>query len=267
VTNSTLDYLLKDEDWKVLEDMKERMLGECDECDHTGHRLAKDQSRKAAWTKTEECSCLKRFKRYKEYYKSRIPEIYWKLNDKNFEGDKSALKLVMRYNEKIHNAVAKGLGFLFYGNNGNGKTTLSCIIAKHAIKNGYSVLYGTLQSYLNMVMDSFGSDAQTEKVRDLIKNVDVLIIDELGKEHVKRNEATGTVFGFSEFEQILRHREGKNKVVIEITNLRPQQLESQYGASIASLFEGALKKVEVTGPDMRRTLKSKSWEKRLEGKE
>lgn len=266
MTSQHLDYLLKEEDWKVLEDMKERMLGECEICDHTGHCIAKDDG-KTAWTKTKECRCLKRFKRFKEYYKARIPEIYWRLDQKNFKGDKSALKIVVKYCDRIQNAMNKGLGFLFYGNNGNGKTTLACIIGKEAIKHGYSVYYGTLQSYLNLIMDSFGSDNQTEKVRDLIKNVDLLIIDELGKEHIKKNEATGTVFGFSEFEQILRYREGKSKAVIEISNLRPQQLESRYGASIASLFEGSLKPLEVMGLDMRRTMKSKSWEDRLEGKE
>jgi len=265
MTSQHLDYLLKEEDWKTLEEMKERMLNECEVCDHTGHCIVKDD-KKTAWTKTKECRCLRRFKRFKEYYKARIPEIYWRLDEKNFKGDKAALKVVMKYCNKIDNAMDEGLGFLFYGNNGNGKTTLSCIIGKYAIKHGYSVYYGTLQSYLNLIMDSFGSDNQTEKVRDLIKNVDLLIIDELGKEHIKKNEATGTVFGLSEFEQILRYREGKNKAIIEISNLRPQQLESRYGASITSLLEGSMKPYEVMGIDMRRTMKKKSWDDRLEGR-
>lgn len=262
-----IDYLLNENDWTYLGTLKERVLGECEICDHTGHKLAKGEKQKGAWTKTIACSCLKKFRRFKEYYKARMPETYWRLDEKNFKGDRSALKTALKYCDNMDNAIKHGLGILFWGDNGNGKTTLSCIIGKYAIKCGYTILYGTLQSYLNMIMDSFGSDNQTEKVRDLIKGVDLLIIDELGKEHIKKNEATGTVFGLSEFEQFLRFREGNKKAMIALSNMRPQQLETRYGSSISSLFQGMMKPIEVSGTDMRRTLKAKSWDTLLvEGK-
>lgn len=260
-----IEYLLKEEDWETLETMKKTILDECEVCDHTGHRLAKDRDTKTIWTKTIECRCLKKFRRFKEYYKAKLPETYWRLDEKNFKGDKSALKIIMRYCENLDSAIAHGLGVLMWGTNGNGKTTMSGIIAKHALKKGYTVYYLTLQSMLNMIMASFGSDNETEKIRNLIMGVDILIVDEIGKEHIKKNESTGTVFGLSEFEQLLRSREGNKKILIGVTNLRPQQLDTKYGESIASLFKGMLKAIEVSGADMRRTVKSTSWEDKLMG--
>jgi len=44
-----------------------------------------------------------------------------------------------------------------------------------------------------------------------------------------------------------------------------KQMEHRYGPSISSLFHGAMKIVEVTGVDARRTVRSAKWDDLLTG--
>ena len=255
-----IDYLLLEDDFQKLEKMKVKILSDCGECDNSGHVIVNSQDKKSGWVKTTECSCLKLFRRYKEYYKARIPEVYWKVTEKNFYGDKIALRRTAKFMDYLKNAKDNGLGLMFRGPNGNGKTSLACIIAKYALKKGHSALYGTLQGYLNMIMQSFGQEQKTVLVRKLISEVDFLIVDEIGKEHLKKNAETGSIFGLSEFEQILREREGSKRSVIAITNLDYDKMQIQYGESISSLFSGRLKEIAVQGSDVRKTVHEKSWD-------
>lgn len=253
---------LTESDYEYLKVLKEEILGKCKVCDHSGFISAKNS--RNVFVVSEECVCIKKFKRYKEYFKAKIPRIYWNVTAKNFYGDKKALKFVEGYLENIHNAYHQGLGILFHGSNGNGKTSLVNIILKEAVKTKYSVYYTTLQNILNMIMDSFSPDSEKENIRQFLMNVDFLVIDEIGKEHIKKNQQ-GSFFGMVEFEELLRHREGKSKVNLLASNLKPQQIEARYGLSISSLFRGSMKLFEVTGADTRKFVKGPSWNKLLKG--
>ena len=260
-----VNYMLADRDYENLQRIKDNELKKCKRCDHTGF-IAVQSKDEEGWNGSKECKCLKRFKRYKRYYKAKIPRAYWKVSEDNFYGDKKALKIVSAYMDNIKSADRNGLGLLMWGTNGNGKTSLACIMLMYACDKKYSAFYTTLQNLLNMIMDSFKSDDQKNHVRDLLVNVDFLVVDEVGKEHIKKNKETGTVFGITEFEEILRHREGMKKPTFIVSNSRPQQMEARYGISIGSLFQGTLKTIEVTGVDTRKTVKQQSWDKMLKGK-
>ena len=256
-----VDYLLGESDYDELEHIKHSLVDDCEKCGGSGFKVVKGSK---VWSDTEECKCLLKFRRYKRYYKSKIPKNYWKITPSNFDGDQKALKQVKRYIDHINNAHKNGLGFLFHGTNGNGKTSLSCIIAKAALDYRFSALYSTFQQILNLIMSSFNDDEKKDGVRKLLHEVDFLIIDEVGKEHLKKQVGTGTVFGLVEFEELLRYREGTNRPTFIVTNLRMRELESKYGPSITSLFHGVMKEIEVTGVDKRKTSKKKDWEKLLE---
>ena len=257
--------MLNDRDFENLQRIKDKELKKCKKCDHSGFVVV-SSVKQDDWSGSKECKCLKRFKTYKRYYKARIPQAYWRVDEENFYGDKKALKTVSMYMDNFKNAIRRGLGLLMWGSNGNGKTSLGCIVGMYACDKKYSVFYTTLQNLLNMIMDSFKSDDQKNHVRDLLMNVDFLIVDEVGKEHIKKNRETGTVFGITEFEEILRYREGMKKALFIISNMRPEQMEAKYGISIGSLFQGTLKTIQVTGVDTRKTVKAKSWNRMLKGR-
>ena len=70
------------------------------------------------------------------------------------------------------------------GNNGVGKTHLACSIANKLIENGTPVIYGTLINLLAELRNSYDIDNNISEMEiiKLYENVDLLIIDDLGKE-------------------------------------------------------------------------------------
>lgn len=104
----------------------------------------------------------------------------------NFEVNNSNKKVYQNlkaYNEKLVNNIEKK-GVILVGGNGVGKTHLACSIANEFIKNGIPVIYGTLINLLAELKNSYTEDnniSETEII-NLYKTVDLLVIDDLGKE-------------------------------------------------------------------------------------
>ena len=260
-SKSKIDYKITEEDFENLLKLKQKLLSDCKRCDGEGI-LEVDSSEKSGWIGSRECKCMKKFHKLKEYYKARIPSTYWRVTEKNFYGDKKALKVVQKFMDNLENGIENGLGMLLWGTNGNGKTSLAIIALKYAITEGHTGYYITLQGLLNLIMHSFSDEKQKEDIRKIFTDVDFLVLDEIGKEHIKKN-SSGSVFGISEIEEIIRIREGKKKSTWMLSNFKPQQIEARYGLSLASLMSGVMKTIEVIGVDVRRTIKQSSWEQIL----
>ncbi len=104
----------------------------------------------------------------------------------NFEinnSNKKAFNNLKNYSEKLVNNIEKK-GLILVGNNGVGKTHLACSIANKFIENGIPVIYGTLINLLGELRNSYEIDNSISEMEiiKLYENVDLLIIDDLGKE-------------------------------------------------------------------------------------
>ena len=75
--------------------------------------------------------------------------------------------------------VTTNKGLFITGAYGVGKTYLASCIANEIIKNGKSVIFGTLIQLLDFIRDSEVSD---KDYLNLYSSVDLLVIDDLGKE-------------------------------------------------------------------------------------
>ena len=90
------------------------------------------------------CQCMLIFQYIIHLTEARIPEDYWALSLDNLEQvDPEFTEFVGYYCGRIHRAAKKGLGILFLGSNGIGKTSMMCEIGKEAIVQGYKVRYLT----------------------------------------------------------------------------------------------------------------------------
>ena len=87
------------------------------------------------------------------------------------------------YSEKLANSVERK-GLILVGNNGVGKTHLACSIANELIKNGIQIIYGTLINLLVELKNTYDVDNNISEMEiiKLYEKVDLLIIDDLGKE-------------------------------------------------------------------------------------
>ena len=102
----------------------------------------------------------------------------YKITNKN----KNAYDNVKKYvNKLIKETTDKGL--FVTGAYGVGKTYLASCIANEIIKNGKSVIFGTLIQLLDFIRDSYSDSEVSDKdYLNLYSSVDLLVIDDLGKE-------------------------------------------------------------------------------------
>ena len=133
----------------------------------------------------------------------------------NFEvnsNNKKVYQSLKEYSEKLANSVERK-GLILVGNNGVGKTHLACSIANELIKNGIPIIYGTLINLLAELKNTYDVDNNISemKIIKLYEKVDLLIIDDLGKE--KPSE-----WGLEKLFTIINSRYESNLPVLITTN-------------------------------------------------
>ena len=131
---------------------------------------------------------------------------------------------------------------LFYGNPGSGKTYLSYCISKAILDMGYLVIYKTSDELINNLRNiRFNNDSTLES---LILDCDLLIIDDLGAEHL--NE-----FSITELFNVFNKRILTNKKMLISTNLTLPGITKQYSERIASRLIGEFKLCKFYSEDIR----------------
>ena len=174
----------------------------------------------------------------------------------NFEvnsNNKKVYQSLKNYSEKLVNEVERK-GLILVGNNGVGKTHLACSIANELIKNGIPIIYGTLINLLAELKNTYDvyNNISEMKIIKLYEKVDLLIIDDLGKE--KPSE-----WGLEKLFTIINSRYENNLPVIITTNYDQNSLinrlsingEIETAKSIISRLYEMCYLVKIEGRDHR----------------
>lgn len=231
--NKKNDMLLK---------LKTGLLSACDKCNHTGwidgHGYADVM-----------CQCLSQFENYIKLDEAGIDREYWNVSFNDWKGDEVARSLVEKYIDKIDVAYEEGLGMVFWGNSGTGKTMLCSIVLKYAMRKNYSVRFITMAELLDVLRKKIADEQVELFYEDNIKNVDFLCIDNLGSEYSAKR--AGVSYSVAEFDILARHRRRNLLPTILTTNENPTEFNALYGSSISSLYSGCSKFVNVVGEDYR----------------
>ena len=207
------------------------------------------------------CACVKQRLIAKYYEMSNLAQILDKENFDTFdlgyystEVDKNhgisprdniqriwtaSLKFVEDFDTKFEN-------LMLYGATGLGKTFLSNCIAKELLDAGKTVLYTTAAALFKLVEDQrFNRNgAKSPAYLDMILDVDLLIIDDLGTEF-------STVVTTSELFNFINTRLLAKKSTIISTNLDPADFEEQYSDRITSRLFGEYMMLRFFGDDIR----------------
>jgi DNA replication protein DnaC len=143
----------------------------------------------------------------------------------------------------------KGLGLMFLGDVGVGKTHLAAAIANAAIEAGRSVLCGTVPDLLSRIKATFGSDTETEyEIMRPFYECSLLVLDDLGKENIS-SWVEERVY------MILNHRYIHGRQVVITMNVGLEVIQARYAwngkAIVSRLFE-MCEGINVKGPDYRR---------------
>lgn len=182
----------------------------------------------------------------------RLPERYWASSfDRVTDGKHKTL--LASYLRKIHVAMSRGAGIMLWGENSVGKTSAAAVVAKHARRFGYSVLFIRASELLKACVERTWFDAtKTQTVYERAAAVDLLVVDDLGHEH---HAQSGYMAGYADdlFEDLLRERTGRLRATIVTTNLNPSKIGENdcYKRSMRAVMKGSVLPVRVVGPDRR----------------
>jgi len=157
---------------------------------------------------------------------------------------------VFAYCRNFPNCTPKNI--LFYGPPGTGKTFLCNCIAKALLDRGFTVLYLSSSELMRQMADdhfSSSSDAKddTESIRDRLREVDMLIIDDLGAEHI--NSLT-----VAHFFECLNTRLQLNLATVISTNFSLKGIADNYTDRTSSRIQGYFRMYEFYGKDLRVSL-------------
>lgn len=140
-----------------------------------------------------------------------------------------------------------------YGKTGVGKTHLSLSIAKAVAGKGFTVAYGSIINYLNIIeKEHFGRAESSESdTMSLLINTELLVLDDLGSEF-------STSFYESVIYNIINSRINMGLPTIINTNLSTEELQKKYNDRIISRIFGMYTTLWLTGEDIRQIKRLKN---------
>lgn len=182
-----------------------------------------------------------------------IPEDYWGVDFSNYQGPQGARDQTITYLKKLEVMKQKGIGIMYVGPFGPGKTTLAMIAMKYLARSNWSVFCTSLGEIVETIQKSWNND--DEDSRDFLgkcRSRDFLLIDDVGKEH-----RGGSGFVQTVFDNLIRYRVQHRNPTFLTTNHTKTELEAAYGGSVISLLEGKILPVTVNAEDHRKTVLKK----------
>lgn len=133
------------------------------------------------------------------------------------------------YIENIDKVMDTGASLFFFGPNESGKTFSALHTLSYAIERGYSGYYINFQDLYKLYnKSSYDSEAdESSKIYSYVKNCDMLVIDELGKE----SSVTDGIIGF--LESIIKYRGTEVLPTIFCSNIKVNENDfyERYGNS------------------------------------
>ena len=178
-----------------------------------------------------------------------IGEDYWECDFSNFLGPESAATVAKTYLRRLEEMNEQGIGLVFAGPPGPGKTTLAVIVLKYLARANWTCYMTSLGEIVEHMKRGFSDKSEdSNELLDRAKKAHFLLIDDIGKEH-----AGPTGFSATTFDNLIRHRTQHRLPTLLTTNLTEREIRNRYGDAFVSLIRGKCLVVEVDAEDVRTT--------------
>lgn len=236
---------------KILEDNNipkdyDEVKYTCEKCLDTG------------FVDTEKCACFNQKLINMRYDLSNMKEMLHDFSEFSFDyySDKVIENLNMTEKENMKIIYEKSVDFcqndnaknlFFYGGCGFGKTFLSSCIAKKMMDNGKTVIYASSSNFFSQYEDYKFGKVDSESflnMRDMIKDADLLIIDDLGTE-------VESQMSLQFLNEILSERLNLKKKMIISTNMNMKGIAARYTDRVASRIYEMFEILHFVGTDIR----------------
>lgn len=158
-----------------------------------------------------------------------------------FTGDPEALKACRKWVDNLQD----GEGLVLCGSYGVGKTHLATATAREAMERyGITVWFSTFAGILQELKGTYGNSKEFNETLQKYRIVDLLVIDDLGKENL-------TAWASEMLFTVIDERYRNMKAVIITTNMMPKELGQHIDEAIMSRLAEMCTFVRVTGDDYR----------------
>jgi len=218
--------------------------GECPEClkERVERERIEDQRRMAEEAKQRQIAyerqCLER-----RVSSSLIPQKYLTRTFDNYRAETpdqlKALSACQRFAEDFYGFQRTGAGLIMTGRPGTGKTHLACAIANSLIEQGHTCVFITASKMIRKIRETYRRDSEftEQQIIDSLRDVDLLIIDEVG---VQRGTESEEHLLF----EVLNERNSVFAPTIILSNLTANQIKDYIGErALDRLREGGGKLV------------------------
>ena len=137
--------------------------------------------------------------------------------------------------------------FLLMGGYGSGKTHLAAAIAHRVVERGVETLFLTVPDLLDWLRFSYDSpDASFEERFDEIRNVSLLVLDDLGTQNA-------TPWAEEKLFQIINYRYVSRLPTVVTTNLDLVEIDGRISSRLLDV--NLVTKYSITAPDFRRPVR------------
>ncbi|WP_079480590.1 ATP-binding protein [Halobacillus salinus] len=140
---------------------------------------------------------------------------------------------------------------LIAGPYGTGKSHLAVSVTKELMQNGYRCLFLSVPKLFTKIKETYSgsSDFSENQILELIENMDLLVLDDLGTEYTNAKDGQNS-WGHTKLFEVLDDRSGKPTIFT--TNLNSDQLGRKLNERNLSRLMDGTKIIKMDGPDYRR---------------
>ena len=209
------------------------------------------------------CNCLDQWVLHRYLLASNIGLTYQRLGWADMGAtEQGATDLAQEYLAHAEDYVANGIGLIFYGTAGTGKTSLGTLLLRGLLAQGFDGYFTTFSEMIDTYTGGWNDKDEKVWFHKRIKNAQVLVMDDVGKEYQGR-KASG--LPESTFDEVLRHRVAASTPTIITTNLSMTRLQEGYGGGVMSLLRERSSTYEFTGSDFRDTQRNRTLDEIEQG--
>ncbi|UOQ83986.1 ATP-binding protein [Gracilibacillus salinarum] len=206
--------------YKLFETPK-GVLGACKHCMEQQLLEELNVPTKEEREKLKEKRFIATFERVTHDLKQATIDSYIPKETSQSEAKKAAIKYVKTF-DGVHS-------LLFSGDCGLGKSHLSFAITKMLRQQGYKTLYIKVTDLFDFIKNTYSPDSSISEMQifQMIDELDLLVLDDIGSEYVKANEYGHESWASDVLYKIFDMR--LNKSVICSTNYSEKMLTEKYG--------------------------------------
>ncbi|MET7363301.1 ATP-binding protein [Streptomyces sp. NPDC005562] len=197
---------------------------------------------------TYECLCTDQWLMHLWFLNAGIPLNYQRLGWDDVKAvQQPIVEQIMGYAVEGARNIAAGRNLVLWSQApGTGKTLLLALLCKALMVEGFQVHFSQFNEIIDLFTSSWRDQAERAQWDRRVRNVDILAIDDMGKEHKGRLEMVEAMV-----DQIVRARVSDAAPTIITTNLTPQEMQEGYGGYVMSLLSETADFIEINGADYR----------------